>query len=209
MVLLRKRVQLSSNGKLSATCTVLGSFCWKCLLEEDTRKKSLHMVKICINCGKFIVWKSLTSTTTEKENSRNLTADDENYLVSLYKIGLAGWMESPKERIDIMDVTKDVSKIRKAWYDSFGINRKKCHCVLFLQKLIIVPFITKLLFASLMVGQEQRHWVWEQNPLSGTTIRGESGSKRTLLRRFTLLIIRINYWIIIIWEININFVILL
>ncbi|XP_027902387.1 probable LRR receptor-like serine/threonine-protein kinase At3g47570 isoform X1 [Vigna unguiculata] len=62
--------------------------------------------------------------TTEEENSQNLSADDENYLVSVFKIGLACSMESPKERMDIMDVTKELSKIRKAWYDSLCINRE-------------------------------------------------------------------------------------
>jgi len=60
-------------------------------------------------------------------------------------------MESPKERMDIMEVTKELSKIRKAWYDSLCINRKKkCHYVLLCQILIMVPFLIILLSRSLM-----------------------------------------------------------
>ncbi|KAL9314428.1 hypothetical protein ACSQ67_019880 [Phaseolus vulgaris] len=60
--------------------------------------------------------------TIEKENSQNLTAVDEKYLVSVFKIGLACSMESPKERMHIMEVTKELNKIRKAWCG--GIDRE-------------------------------------------------------------------------------------
>ncbi|CAJ1975578.1 unnamed protein product [Sphenostylis stenocarpa] len=59
--------------------------------------------------------------TIEKENGQNLTADVENYLVSLFKIGLVCSMESPRERMNIMEVSKELSKIRKACLKNLGL----------------------------------------------------------------------------------------
>lgn len=53
--------------------------------------------------------------TTEEENSQNLTPTVEKCLVSLFKIGLACSVESPKERMNMVDVTRELSKIRKAF----------------------------------------------------------------------------------------------
>ncbi|KAH1253686.1 putative LRR receptor-like serine/threonine-protein kinase [Glycine max] len=53
--------------------------------------------------------------TIQEENSQNLTPTVANYLVSLLKIGLACSVESPKERMNVVDVTRELRKIRKAF----------------------------------------------------------------------------------------------
>ncbi|XP_020217762.1 probable LRR receptor-like serine/threonine-protein kinase At3g47570 isoform X2 [Cajanus cajan] len=50
---------------------------------------------------------------TVEENNQNLTPTVEKGLVSLFKIGLACSVESPKERMSMVDVTRELSKIRK------------------------------------------------------------------------------------------------
>lgn len=53
--------------------------------------------------------------TIEQENNQLLTPNVEKCLVSLFKIGLACSRESPKERMSMVDVTRELSKIRKAF----------------------------------------------------------------------------------------------
>jgi serine/threonine protein kinase len=48
-------------------------------------------------------------------NSENLIPSVEECLVSLFKIGLVCSMESPKERMNIADVTKELSIIKKTF----------------------------------------------------------------------------------------------
>jgi hypothetical protein len=48
-------------------------------------------------------------------NSENLIPTVEECLVSLFKIGLVCSMESPKERMNIADVTKELSIIKKTF----------------------------------------------------------------------------------------------
>ncbi|KAG4392347.1 hypothetical protein AAZX31_04G115100 [Glycine max] len=58
--------------------------------------------------------------TIQEENSQNLTPTVANYLVSLLKIGLACSVESPKERMNVVDVTRELRKIRKAFLTGVG-----------------------------------------------------------------------------------------
>jgi serine/threonine protein kinase len=51
----------------------------------------------------------------EDGNNENLIPSVEEWLVSLFKIGLVCSMESPKERLNIVDVNRDLSKIKKAF----------------------------------------------------------------------------------------------
>jgi len=53
--------------------------------------------------------------TIEDGNSGNFTPNVEKCLVSLFRIGLACSVESPKERMNIVDVTRDLSIIKKAY----------------------------------------------------------------------------------------------
>jgi len=57
------------------------------------------------------------------EEIQNLTPTTEECLVSLFHIGLACVAESPKERISMVDVTRELSKIKRAFL-SGKINRK-------------------------------------------------------------------------------------
>ncbi|KAK7407068.1 hypothetical protein VNO78_08709 [Psophocarpus tetragonolobus] len=56
--------------------------------------------------------------TTEDDITQNFTLTDEKCLVSLFKIGLACSLESSKERMNIVDVTRELSKIRKVFLGS-------------------------------------------------------------------------------------------
>ncbi|KAJ1431192.1 Serine/threonine-protein kinase, active site [Sesbania bispinosa] len=51
----------------------------------------------------------------EEENNGNLSPKVEKCLVSLFRIGLACSMESPKERMSMADVTRELNLIRKAF----------------------------------------------------------------------------------------------
>ncbi|CAJ2646901.1 unnamed protein product [Trifolium pratense] len=53
--------------------------------------------------------------TMEDGNIGNFTPIVEKYLVSLFQIGLACSVESPKERMNIVDVTRELSMIKKAF----------------------------------------------------------------------------------------------
>jgi serine/threonine protein kinase len=53
--------------------------------------------------------------TIEDENIGNFTPIVEKCLVSLFRIGLACSMESPKERMNIVDVIRELDIIKKAW----------------------------------------------------------------------------------------------
>ncbi|KAK7407046.1 hypothetical protein VNO78_08686 [Psophocarpus tetragonolobus] len=52
--------------------------------------------------------------TIEEENNQNLTPTIQKCLVLLFKIGLACSVESSKERMNMVDVTTELSKIKKA-----------------------------------------------------------------------------------------------
>ncbi|QCE10113.1 LRR receptor-like serine/threonine-protein kinase EFR [Vigna unguiculata] len=58
-----------------------------------------------------------------EEEIQNLTPTTEECLVSLFHIGLACVAESPKERISMVDVTRELSKIKRAFI-SGKVNRK-------------------------------------------------------------------------------------
>lgn len=45
----------------------------------------------------------------------NLNSNVEKCLVSLFRIELACSMESPKERMDMVDLTRELNQIRKAF----------------------------------------------------------------------------------------------
>ncbi|MCI00234.1 kinase-like protein, partial [Trifolium medium] len=49
----------------------------------------------------------------EDGNNENLIPSVEEWLVSLFKIGLVCSMESPEERMNIVDVTRELNIIRK------------------------------------------------------------------------------------------------
>lgn len=51
----------------------------------------------------------------EEVNNSNLTPTVEKCLVSLFKIGLSCPLESSKERMNMVDVTRELSKIRRAF----------------------------------------------------------------------------------------------
>jgi serine/threonine protein kinase len=53
--------------------------------------------------------------TIEDGNIGNFTPIVEKCLVSLFQIGLACSKESPKERMNIVDVTRELSMIKKAF----------------------------------------------------------------------------------------------
>nr|KYP46128.1 putative LRR receptor-like serine/threonine-protein kinase At3g47570 family [Cajanus cajan] len=53
--------------------------------------------------------------TIEEENNHNLTSAVEKCLISLIKVGLACSVESPNERMNIVDVTRELSKIRRVF----------------------------------------------------------------------------------------------
>lgn len=52
---------------------------------------------------------------TIEQNSQTLIPTIEKCLFSLFKIGLACSVESPKERMNMVDVTRELNKIRKAF----------------------------------------------------------------------------------------------
>ncbi|KAG5051353.1 hypothetical protein JHK87_003551 [Glycine soja] len=51
----------------------------------------------------------------EEENGQNLTPNVEKCLVSLFNIGISCSVESPKERMNMVDVTRELSKTRKTF----------------------------------------------------------------------------------------------
>jgi len=53
------------------------------------------------------------------DNDWNLNPDVEKCLVSLFRIGLACAMESPKERMDVVDVSRELQRIQKAFFGEF------------------------------------------------------------------------------------------
>ncbi|XP_057448807.1 probable LRR receptor-like serine/threonine-protein kinase At3g47570 [Lotus japonicus] len=53
--------------------------------------------------------------TVIEENNRNLVTTAKKCLVSLFRIGLACSVESPKERMNILDVTRELNIIREAF----------------------------------------------------------------------------------------------
>ncbi|RDY02118.1 putative LRR receptor-like serine/threonine-protein kinase, partial [Mucuna pruriens] len=73
-------------------------------------------------------------TTIEEENSQNLTPNVDKCLVSLFKIGLACSVESPKERMNMVDVIRELSKIRKAFVAAFQLKSVTIHMHYFQQK---------------------------------------------------------------------------
>lgn len=95
---------------------VSGFLCWSCLREEDPLVKSLKMVKICITLWKihflivFYLDPSLVpkqgKATIEEENSKNPIPSVGKCLVLLFSIGLACLVESPNERMNMMDVNQ-------------------------------------------------------------------------------------------------------
>jgi len=58
---------------------------------------------------------SIVLNQEEEQNSQNLTPTVEKFIVSLFKIGLVCSMESPKERMNMVDVTRELSEIRKTF----------------------------------------------------------------------------------------------
>ncbi|KAJ1396846.1 Serine-threonine/tyrosine-protein kinase, catalytic domain [Sesbania bispinosa] len=58
----------------------------------------------------------------EEENNGNISPNVEKCLVSLFRIGLACSMESPKERMSVVDVIRELNLIRKAFLGG-KINR--------------------------------------------------------------------------------------
>ncbi|RDX97166.1 putative LRR receptor-like serine/threonine-protein kinase, partial [Mucuna pruriens] len=79
------------------------------------------------NLHNFVLDPSLVpkegEATIAEEISQNLTPIVEKCLVSLFKIGLACSMESPIERMNMVDVTREINKIKIA-YLSGKINEK-------------------------------------------------------------------------------------
>jgi len=55
-----------------------------------------------------------------EENDWNLNPDVEKCLVSLFRIGLACAMESPKERMDVVDVSRELHQIKKAFASEYN-----------------------------------------------------------------------------------------
>ncbi|KAL2668213.1 hypothetical protein AAZV13_01G116000 [Glycine max] len=55
----------------------------------------------------------IDEATTLEGNNLILNANMEKCLVSLFRIGLACSMNSPKERMDVVDITRELSQIRK------------------------------------------------------------------------------------------------
>jgi len=53
------------------------------------------------------------------DNDWNLNPNVEKCLVSLFRIGLACAMESPKERMDVVDVSRELHRIQKAFFAEF------------------------------------------------------------------------------------------
>ncbi|XP_022637989.1 probable LRR receptor-like serine/threonine-protein kinase At3g47570 isoform X2 [Vigna radiata var. radiata] len=51
-----------------------------------------------------------------EENDRNLNPNIEKCLVSLFKIGLACAVESPKDRMDVVDVSRELHRIQNAFF---------------------------------------------------------------------------------------------
>jgi len=60
----------------------------------------------------------------EEENGQNLTPNVEKCLVSLFNIGISCSVESPKERMNMVDVTRELSKTRKTFI--VGKTHGKC-----------------------------------------------------------------------------------
>ncbi|KAI5444923.1 hypothetical protein KIW84_013268, partial [Lathyrus oleraceus] len=58
----------------------------------------------------------------EDGNSENLALNVKESLVSLFRIGLTCSMESPKERMNIVDVTRELSIIKKTFFTGSGIH---------------------------------------------------------------------------------------
>ncbi|KOM58382.1 hypothetical protein LR48_Vigan11g141600 [Vigna angularis] len=65
-----------------------------------------------------------------EENDWNLNPNVEKCLVSLFKIGLACAVESPKERMDVVDVSRELHRIQNALFgdnDTFSKFWRRCH----------------------------------------------------------------------------------
>lgn len=62
--------------------------------------------------------------TIEEENSKNPIPSVGKCLVLLFSIGLACLVESPKERMNMVDVTRELSKTRKTFI--VGKTHGKC-----------------------------------------------------------------------------------
>jgi uncharacterized protein (UPF0216 family) len=56
-----------------------------------------------------------TNVALQDGNHENLIQTVEECLVSLFRIGIICSMESPKERMNIADVTRELSKIKKVF----------------------------------------------------------------------------------------------
>ncbi|KAG5088311.1 hypothetical protein JHK86_000923 [Glycine max] len=63
----------------------------------------------------------------EEENTCILAPTIGKCLVSVFKIGLACSAESPKERMNTVDVTRELSKIRKVFYPGKGPRERSPH----------------------------------------------------------------------------------
>ncbi|CAI8588370.1 unnamed protein product [Vicia faba] len=108
----------------AVTCIASGCLCWKCSLEEDQQEtfedgQNLHMFvensvpsNLTQILDSHLVPRNVEANIEEDENSGNLTPTLEKCLVSLFQIGLACSMESPKERMNIVDVTRELSIIK-------------------------------------------------------------------------------------------------
>jgi hypothetical protein len=62
-----------------------------------------------------LVPRNVEATIEDGITSGNFTPNVEKCLVSLFRIGLACSVESPKERMNIIDVTRELSIIKKAY----------------------------------------------------------------------------------------------
>jgi len=62
--------------------------------------------------------------TIEEENTQNLTTTIEKHFISVIRIGLACSLESPNERMNIVDVTRELNKIKRLFLLSGKTNGK-------------------------------------------------------------------------------------
>jgi len=76
----------------------------------------------------------------DEENDWNLNPNFEKCLVSLFRIGLACVIESPKERMDVVDVSRELHRIQKAFVGEFTLLDPLCFSKIF-HNYIIFSFL--------------------------------------------------------------------
>lgn len=121
---------------LEETCTTLVFLCWECLQEEDPPMKCLKMVKIFLTLLQLhflVIFCKFWSDDSFQQMKASLVGSDwnlnsnvEKCLVSLFRIELACSMESPKEKMNLVNVSGELNRISLFLPGTFVTGPYKC-----------------------------------------------------------------------------------